>query len=130
MKLLEEKVLCIDCKTRIKHEVLADIPQHDTSDPNISFYNNYRILRCLNCESISYQTKSHDSYDVDAIGYDESGNTLYEINANYKVFPILDQETAFSKEFEKILLKEIYETYEEVIVALNNRMPLLTGLGL
>lgn len=125
-----EKILCIECKTQIKHEVLADISQNNHSDPNISFYNNYRILKCLNCESISYQTKSHDSYDVDTIGCDKEGNTIYEINIDYKVFPIRNQETAFSKEFEKILPIEIYNTYEEVVVALNNNMPLLTALGL
>ncbi|MCP5773745.1 hypothetical protein NL389_28410, partial [Klebsiella pneumoniae] len=67
-KIVYEKILCIECKTKIKHEVLVDISHNDCSDPNISFYSNYRILRCLNCESISYQTKSHDSYDVDPVG--------------------------------------------------------------
>jgi len=129
-KIVYEKILCIECKTKIKHEVLVDISHNDCSDPNISFYSNYRILRCLNCESISYQTKSHDSYDVDPVGYDQSEDMIYQVNYLYKTFPLRDEETAFSKEFEKILPEEIYSTYEEVIVALNNKMPLLTGLGL
>lgn len=58
------------------------------------------------------------------------GTPIYEEDATYNIFPIRDEGTTFSKEFEKILPSEIYSTYQEVIVALNNKMPLLTGLGL
>ncbi len=46
------------------------------------------------------------------------------------MYPIRDEETAFSKQFEEILPSQIYQTYEEVVYALNNNMPLLSGLGL
>ena len=39
-KIVYEKILCIECKTKIKHEVLVDISHNDCSDPNISFYYN------------------------------------------------------------------------------------------
>lgn len=129
-KSIFKKILCIQCKTKIKHVVLVDVSIDDCSDPNISFYNNYQILRCINCETISYQTKTYDSYDVDPIGYDGRGEIIYEITASYKTYPIRDEETAFSIDFEKILPEGIYKIYEEVIIALNNKMPLLTALGL
>ena len=64
------------------------------------------------------------------IGEEDDGTPIWEDNALIQVYPLRDNETAFSKEFEKILPEEIYSTYEEVITALNNKMPLLTGLGL
>lgn len=125
-----KKVLCIECKTKIKHEILIDIAESDFTHNPIDYYLNYRILRCINCNSITYQTKTLCSEDVYQVGYELNGDPIYHEDATYKVFPIRDEETAFSKEFEEILPSEIYKTYEEVIVALNNKMPLLTGLGL
>ncbi|WP_244783449.1 DUF4145 domain-containing protein [Acinetobacter sp. F-1] len=125
-----KKVLCIKCKTLIKHEVLVDISDSDFNHSPIDFYFNYRILKCINCGTISYQTKTLYSEDVYQIGYELNGDPIYDEAATYSVFPMRDDETAFSKEFEKILPEEIYLTYEEVIIALNNNMPLLTALGL
>lgn len=125
-----KKVLCIKCKTLIKHEVLVDISDSDFNHSPIDFYFNYRILKCINCGTISYQTKTLYSEDVYQIGYELNGDPIYDEAATYSVFPMRDEETAFSIEFEKILPIEIYNIYEEVIVALNNKMPLLTGLGL
>ncbi|WP_228140685.1 DUF4145 domain-containing protein [Acinetobacter sp. TGL-Y2] len=129
-KIVYKKVLCIECKTHIKHEVLVDISEYDQTHSPIEFYLNYRILKCINCETITYQTKNLCSEDVYQVGYELNGDPIYHEDATYKVFPIRDEETAFSIEFEKILPIEIYNTYEEVVVALNNKMPLLTVLGL
>ncbi|SEM09460.1 DUF4145 domain-containing protein [Acinetobacter sp. DSM 11652] len=126
-----EICLCIGCKTYLKHEVLVDIYHtHDEYDGILTMYYNHRILRCINCDLISYQDKTVNSEYVDQIGEEDDGTPIWEENELIQVYPLRDNETAFSKEFEKILPEEIYSTYEEVITALNNKMPLLTGLGL
>lgn len=129
-KIVHKKVLCIECKTHIKHEVLVDISEYDETHSPIDFHLNYRILKCINCGTISYQTKNLSSEDVYPIGEDEDGNLIMHEDATYKMYPIRDEETAFSKQFEEILPSQIYQTYEEVVYALNNNMPLLSGLGL
>ncbi|MDN5513478.1 MAG: DUF4145 domain-containing protein [Acinetobacter sp.] len=126
-----EIILCTKCRTYIKHEVLTDIYHtYDEYDGILTMFYNHRILRCINCDSISYQDKTVNSEEVDQIGEEYDGTPIYEDNAQIQVYPLRDDETAFSKEFEKILPEEIYLTYEEVIIALNNKMPLLTALGL
>lgn len=125
-----KKILCIECKTTIKHELLVEVSNSESDDDHVSYYSYYRILKCINCESITYQTKAFCSEDIYQIGEEYDGTPIYEEDATYSVFPIRDEGTASSKEFEKILPEEIYLTYEEVIVALNNKMPLLTALGL
>ena len=123
--------LCIKCRMHIKHEVLTDIYHtYNEYDGILTMFYNHRILRCINCDSISYQNKTVNSEDVFQIGEEYDGTPIYEDNAQIQLYPIRDEETAFSKEFEKILPEEIYLTYEEVIIALNNKMPLLTALGL
>lgn len=121
-----KKILCIECKTLIKHELLVEVSKVDSDDDN----SYYRILKCINCDSITYQTKRFCDYDVYQIGEEDDGTPIYKVDATYNIFPIRDEETAFSKEFEEILPSQIYQTYEEVVYALNNSMPLLTGLGL
>ena len=79
---------------------------------------------------MKYGDSSENSFWVESVDWLKIISSLAELNYLYKTFPLRDEETAFSKEFEKILPEEIYSTYEEVIVALNNKMPLLTGLGL
>lgn len=126
-----ETCLCIKCKTYLKHEVLTDIyHSYDEYDGILTMYYNHRILRCINCDSISYQNKTVNSEEVYQIGEEVDGSPIWEDNAQINFYPVRDEVTAFSKEFQKILPEEIYLTYEEVIVALNNNMPLLTGLGL
>ena len=54
-----ETCLCIKCKTYLKHEVLTDIyHSYDEYDGILTMYYNHRILRCINCDSISYQNKT------------------------------------------------------------------------
>lgn len=129
-KNLYESFLCIQCKTNIRHEVLVDISYSKDEADILTLYYNHKILCCINCDSITYKNKTVNSEDVYQIGEEYDGTPIYEDNAQIQLYPIRDEETAFSKEFEKILPIEIYSTYEEVIIALNNKMPLLTALGL
>ncbi|WP_252151805.1 DUF4145 domain-containing protein [Acinetobacter sp. ANC 4862] len=125
-----EHCLCIECKTNIRHEILVDIAYSKHEADILSLYFNHKILRCINCDSITYQDKIVNSEEVFQIGEEYDGTPIYEENASIKLYPLRDEETAFSKEFEKILPQDIYLTYEEVVLALNNKMPLLAGLGL
>ncbi|MDH0836235.1 DUF4145 domain-containing protein [Acinetobacter johnsonii] len=124
-----DQCLCVKCKIEIKQSVIVNIA--DSEDHGeCTLYKNYKILRCINCESITYKNEVVNSEEVFQIGEEYDGTPIYEDNAQIQLYPIRDEGTAFSKEFEKILPEEIYSTYEEVIIALNNKMPLLTALGL
>ena len=46
-KIVHKKVLCIECKTHIKHEVLVDISEYDETHSPIDFHLNYRILKIV-----------------------------------------------------------------------------------
>lgn len=124
-----DQCLCIKCKIEIKQNVIVNLANIEDYG-EFQLYNNYKILKCINCDSITYKNEVVNSEEVFQIGEEYDGTPIYEDNAQIQLYPIRDEETAFSKEFEKILPKEIYLTYEEVIIALNNKMPLLTALGL
>ncbi|MFW1755461.1 hypothetical protein ACG9H7_14405, partial [Acinetobacter wanghuae] len=48
-------IYCLHCKSEIKHEVLIGLEtQQSTDDEN--YYAEYGLLRCINCESITYRT--------------------------------------------------------------------------
>lgn len=121
-----DQCLCIKCKIEIKQNNI----EHSENYGEITIFKSYKILKCINCDSITYKNEIVNSEEVYQIGEEYDGTPIYEDNAQIQLYPIRDEETAFSKEFEKILPKEIYLTYEEVIIALNNKMPLLTALGL
>src|SRR5690606_34375441 len=124
-----DQCLCIKCKIDIKQNIIVNIT--DSEDyGEFQLYKNYKVLKCINCGSITYKKEIINSEEVFQIGEEYDGTPIYEENAQIQLYPIRDEETAFSKEFAKILPEEIYCTYEEVIIALNNKMPLLTGLGL
>ena len=124
-----DQCLCVKCKIEIKQNVIVNIVNSEDYG-DFQLYKNYKILKCINCDSITYKNEVVNSEEVFQVGEEYDGTPIYEDNAQIQLYPIRDEETAFSKEFEKILPKEIYLTYEEVIVALNNKMPLLTALGL
>ena len=124
-----DQCLCIKCKIEIKQNVIVNLANIEDYG-EFQLYNNYKILKCINCDSITYKNEVINSEEVFQIGEEHDGTPIYEDNAQIQLYPIRDEETAFSKEFEKILPEEIYLTYEEVIIALNNKMPLLTALGL
>lgn len=124
-----DQCLCVKCKIEIKQSVIVNII-HSEDYGEFQLYKNNKILKCINCDSITYKNEVVNSEEVYQIGEEYDGTPIYEDNAQIQLYPIRDEETAFSKEFEKILPTEIYSTYEEVIIALNNKMPLLTALGL
>src|SRR5690606_31931570 len=120
-----DQCLCIKCKIDIKQNIIVNIT--DSEDyGEFQLYKNYKVLKCINCGSITYKKEIINSEEVFQIGEEYDGTPIYEENAQIQLYPIRDEETAFSKEFAKILPEEIYCTYEEVIIALNNKMPLLT----
>ena len=126
-----EKCLCLECRIEIKHEILINIKNHIIyEDEYLRLYEFYQIIKCINCGDISFRKEIMNPDDISMSGEDIYGNPKYDLPSQINIYPLRAVETAFSKVFEEILPTEIYSTYEEVIVALNNKMPLLTALGL
>lgn len=125
-----EKCLCLECKIETKHEMLINIRKHIIyKHEYLRFYVFYQIIKCINCGDLSFRNQKLNPDDITCIE-NIYGEKQIEAPSQINIYPSRDVETAFSKEFEKILPEEIYLTYEEVIIALNNKMPLLTALGL
>lgn len=131
-ELLSKKCLCLKCKIEINHEILVNIRKHIIYDEEnyIRVYEFLKILKCINCYEISFQHKLMNPDDATVVGENIYGEAVYEEYADIRTYPMRDIETISSKSFEKILPEEIYNIYEEVVFSLNNKMPLLTGLGL
>ena len=126
-----EKCLCLTCKVATKHEVFINIRNHIIyEDECLRLYECYQIIKCINYDDIAIRKEKWNPDDIVVIGEDIYGSDILDIPSQINIYPIRDEETAFSKKFEKTLPQEIYLTYEEVFLALNNKMPLLTGLGL
>ncbi len=126
-----QKCLCLTCKVETKHEILVKIIKHIIYEHKyLRFYESYQLIKCINCDDISFYKEKWNPDDIVIKGEDIYGNSILDVSSQVNIYPLRDLETAFSKEFKKILPEEIYLTYEEVIVAINNNMPLLTALGL
>src|SRR5690606_12005393 len=118
-----EIILCTKCRTYIKHDVLTDIYHTgDEYDGILTMFYNHRILGCTKYNALSYQDKIANSEQVDQSGEEYDGTPIHAANAQLQIYPLRHDEPAFSKEFEKILPEELYLTYEQVIIALNNNM--------
>lgn len=127
-----EECLCLKCKVEINHEILVHIRKHIIYEEEsyIRLYEFLKILKCINCSEISFGHKFMNPDDASIIGENIYGELLYEEYSDIRTYPARDINTIASQQFQNILPEEIYSIYEEVIIALNNQMPLLTALGL
>lgn len=127
-----EKCLCLKCKVEINHEILVNIRKHTIYEEEcyVRVYEFFKILKCINCSEISFRHKSMNPDDVSIVGENIYGEPVREEYSDTCTYPTRDIDTVASQKFQNILPEEIYQTYEEVICSLNNKMPLLTGLGL
>ncbi|MNY93313.1 hypothetical protein D3C78_97230 [compost metagenome] len=121
-------IFCLHCKTEIKHEFLIGLEtQKNTEDDN--YYSEYDLLRCINCESITYRTDHYTADDMVQIP-NQYGDLEWDRISRATYYPTRDKELANTAHVIYLLPGSMQDTFNEVVTALNNRLEILSGLGL
>ena len=121
-------IYCLHCKSEIKHEFLIGLETtQSTEDEN--YYAEYDLLRCINCESITYRTDHYTSDDMVQIP-NQYGELEWDRLTRPNYYPTRDKELANTTHIINLLPDPIQDTFNEVVTALNNNLEILAGLGL
>ena len=119
----ELKVLCQNCKNRTKHKVLISVNEVGTEemeyDDVYHWANDYEIIQCLGCESISFRSEHSNSEDVDY----RDGPYFSE-----KIYPKRNNETWNIKSFYNVP-PNLTRIYRETIDCFNADCLTLCGAG-
>lgn len=125
-------VYCLHCKTEIKHEFLVSLEtKKDTTYETL--YSEFDLLRCINCDSLTYRTMHYTDDDIVQIPDGRGGYEL-DVQGFTNYFPprnkMKDKELDLTNKIIDLLPEPIQATFNEVVVALNNNLEILSGLGL
>ncbi|MDH4550870.1 MULTISPECIES: DUF4145 domain-containing protein [Pseudomonas] len=117
------KALCEKCKIEQRHVVEASARSRWDSD-DWSGITEYEVIRCLNCDSLSFRRESSDS---EGYFYDHE-NEEYISDVSVDLYP---NRTAgrFKIEEHWQLPPEVRAIYDELITAMNSEQPILAGLA-
>jgi Domain of unknown function (DUF4145) len=120
------KVLCLQCKHDTTHQVLAsaDITE-DLSDGQhqMDGWGSYQVIVCQGCETVSYRTSTAHSEDYDA------GPDGLEYNQTITLYPSRTEGRMHIPDAH-IIPASTKRIYDEIIKAMNNDQPVLTGIGI
>ena len=118
-------VACNKCSGETNHVVLLSVDISGREDSvDFQWIESYQIIQCQGCNAISFRNTSSNSEDYD---FDEGGiqNSTYEI-----LYPSrLKGRTGIGSEA-RYLPPTVHKIYQETLNALNNNLPILTGVGL
>ncbi len=121
------KVLCLTCHASTNHKILASAyatESFDDGQNNMSGWIDNQIIECQGCNTISYRTTAKHSEDWD---HDQYGNMEY--NEKETLYPNREGgRTAIIDSY--MLPTDLRRIYDEVIKAMNNDQPVLTGIGI
>jgi hypothetical protein len=84
----------------------------------------YQIVQCLGCRTVSFREVSSNSEDYD---HDEDGNVEYR--ETELLYPSRTEGREAIDDTE-LLPRDLERIYSEVLSALNNRQPVLAGIGI
>ncbi|MDQ9818412.1 DUF4145 domain-containing protein [Acinetobacter bereziniae] len=121
-------IYCLECKTEIKHEFLIGLEAQKPIPYDI-LYSEYELLKCINCDSITFRVDQFTADDV-VERADEYGELIMDRLSRPQYYPTRDKELANTTHVINLLPESIQETFNEVVIALNNNLEILSGLGL
>lgn len=117
------EVVCNRCDTETNHLVCGSV-EYSWGDDNIQGIDNYELIKCSGCDSVSLRIGSSNSDEPE---YDEKGNVTYP--ESELIYP--------SRLRGRILLEEVYylpdkvrSIYKETHLALCTELKILVGIGI
>ncbi len=121
-------VTCGECKRSTKHLVLSNINVSDSEEAwqgnYISWFNDYQIVQCQGCETISFRKVHENSEEFYPVG-----NSDYEYVQSIDIYPN-PEEGRNAVEDDYLLPNNLQRIYTETIKSINSGLPILTGVGI
>jgi hypothetical protein len=115
------KIFCHRCGDRKTHVVISEIKEGSGADEDYSWGKTHRFTQCAGCDAFTYSIESWTESDWNYES--EEMDTIWE---SYPPPPTLYQ----TMDGEEILPEKIRLIYNETIVAMHAKLPLLSGIGL
>jgi hypothetical protein len=117
-------LLCNSCEKETCHEIFVSVYTfNENNDARESCEEQYRIVQCKGCKSISFLKEYQNSESGD---YDE--NNQWQMNNYQEIYPA---PVSGRKTMDVFYLPfQISQIYKESLTALNNQLPILTGIGI
>lgn len=127
------KIHCVSCNKETNH--LVEWRKAWTEDDGIEqtgIWVRYEIevLKCMGCDEYTFRKCSMCSEDIYPVGEDEEGNAIVDYEENIIFYP--DRKNKLIHEISEIYLTppEVRKIYSETLFAINNSLPLLSGIGI
>lgn len=121
-------VTCRECKRATKHLVFSDVRLKGSEDmgPHDYFmwYDEYQIVQCQGCETISFRKTHENSEDYHQTGPEDVEHTLY-----VDLYPN-PEEGRDTLEDDHLLPSNLQRIYSETIKSINAGQTVLTGIGI
>jgi hypothetical protein len=120
----EFEIPCTRCSGKTAHVVVASAELAGEND-DVNWVDDYEVVRCGGCKTISFRKASSNSEDMVQVGYEEWDHAVYE-----SVYPSRIEGRKGLGHDTRYLPPEVRRVYDETLVALVNQMPILSGIGL
>jgi hypothetical protein len=119
---------CHSCGQVTNHEVLSSINERGEDEGPTEGYstwwkNRHWTLACKGCDQVSYLKESCFSEEME---HDAQGNPYYPWTR--EIYPKRTEREGMGDAH--LLPEAVRLVYEETVAALNNRMPILAGIGI
>lgn len=122
-----ENIACASCRRITKHQVLASADvigsQSYRDQLAVEYEDNYQVIQCRGCETISFRTRSWSSEDYEV----EEEGLSYNISTS--LYPSRSEGRGSLKDT-PLLPADIQRIYKETLSAINNDLPVLAGIGI
>lgn len=128
----KHKVFCANCKLETNHVVLQSVDSeaseviryYDNLPDTVDWSNNYQIIQCQGCDTISFQQRSWCSENVCQIGPDD-----WDDGYSSTLYPYRSDNTRITKDYNN-LPRTLRRIYHETIECFNNNSLTLCAAGL
>jgi hypothetical protein len=119
---------CRECQRATNHEIIADFALNGVSDSGdwaVCWVEEYQIVRCLGCETLSFRRISWNDRDSPI----QTGPDEFEEYISEEIYP--NPHEIRQPVFDDLQLPEDVERiYNETLSALNNGYQVLCGIGI
>ncbi|GJQ61191.1 MAG: hypothetical protein SCALA702_02440 [Melioribacteraceae bacterium] len=117
-----QKIYCSICKIKTNQDIIASKNTNGyNEEAGIQWWEDFQIIQCKGCDTISFRKTFESSEDFDPV----SGKTI----VNSEQYPTGEFQREMMADYFKFPPR-IRKIYRETIDALNNKLLLLTSIGL